>query len=119
MRPAVVTITLLAPAPPAGPAASAPPPPPPPPTPPAPVFGAPVFVLTGGGLGHGVGMSQWGAYGQASEGKSYADILAYYYRGTELGQAPVTKVRVLVAAGRKQLVLSSRAPFRVRDAAGA
>ena len=118
MRPALVTITFLALSALAGGAASSQPAQPAPPAPAAPVFGAPVFVLTGGGLGHGVGMSQWGAYGQASEGKSYADILAYYYRGTELGQASVTKVRVLVAAGRKQLVLSSRAPFRVRDAAG-
>src|SRR6185295_10491705 len=60
---------------------------------------APVFVLTGGGWGHGVGMSQWGAYGQANAGRDYRQILATYYRGTDMGSAPDTllkRVRVLV-----------------------
>ena len=34
----------------------------------------------GKGYGHGVGMSQWGAYAMAREGYSYRDILGYYYR---------------------------------------
>ncbi|SDW43701.1 SpoIID/LytB domain protein [Marinococcus luteus] len=29
--------------------------------------------------GHGVGMTQWGAYGMAQEGNSYEEILEYYY----------------------------------------
>ena len=58
----------------------------------------PVFVLAGGGWGHGVGMSQWGALGQAKAGRDYRAILGHYYRGTEIGQAPagiVERVRVL------------------------
>ena len=47
--------------------------------------GASAFVLTGGGWGHGVGMSQWGAYGQALAGRGHAQILAWYYPRTELG----------------------------------
>ncbi len=39
------------------------------------------LVLHGHGWGHGVGLCQWGAYGMAKEGKSYRDILKYYYRG--------------------------------------
>lgn len=39
------------------------------------------------GLGHGVGMSQWGANGMAIEGKSAADILLHYYTGASLEQA--------------------------------
>jgi stage II sporulation protein D len=57
-------------------------------------------VLTGGGWGHGVGMSQWGAFGQAKAGRDYRAILGHYYRGTEIGTAPATvteRVRVLVA----------------------
>ncbi len=40
------------------------------------------------GYGHGVGMSQYGANVLAEEGKSYGEILAWYYTGTTLGQAP-------------------------------
>lgn len=39
------------------------------------------------GLGHGVGMSQWGANGLAKEGGSAADILLHYYTGTKVEQA--------------------------------
>ncbi|MCZ7589330.1 MAG: SpoIID/LytB domain-containing protein [Gaiella sp.] len=66
----------------------------------APRPSATAFVLTGGGFGHGVGMSQWGAYAQAKAGRDYRQILATYYRGTELGSAPaqlLERVRVLVA----------------------
>ncbi len=38
----------------------------------------------GKGSGHGVGMSQWGAYIMAREGFSYGDILKHYYYGVEL-----------------------------------
>lgn len=34
--------------------------------------------------GHGVGMSQWGANGMASEGYDYKKILSHYYTGIEL-----------------------------------
>lgn len=36
------------------------------------------------GYGHGVGMSQWGAEAMAKEGKSYREILSYYYPNTEI-----------------------------------
>lgn len=39
------------------------------------------------GLGHGVGMSQWGANGMAQEGKTAKDILLHYYTGTKVEQA--------------------------------
>lgn len=37
------------------------------------------YVLKGGGFGHGVGMSQYGARYLAEEGKDYEYILTYYY----------------------------------------
>jgi stage II sporulation protein D len=56
------------------------------------------FTVRGAGFGHGVGMSQWGAYGYATHGATYDEILAHYYTGTALGtQAPGT-VRVLLQA---------------------
>jgi len=42
------------------------------------------FVFKGRGWGHGVGMSQWGAYNMAMKGYSYQDILNYYYKNTSL-----------------------------------
>ena len=36
------------------------------------------------GYGHGVGMSQYGAYGMAKAGYKYDEILAHYYTGTKL-----------------------------------
>jgi stage II sporulation protein D len=55
------------------------------------------WVVKGGGWGHGLGMSQYGAYGQAREGRGYKTILHHYYRDTELGQAGGA-VRVLLLA---------------------
>lgn len=43
-----------------------------------------IFSFRGQGNGHGVGLSQWGAYGMASQGYSYEDILKYYYQGVQL-----------------------------------
>lgn len=37
------------------------------------------ITFTGSGYGHGVGMSQWGAQQMAKEGKTYRDILNFYY----------------------------------------
>lgn len=42
-----------------------------------------VIVITKG-YGHGVGMSQYGANALATQGKSYKDILTYYYKGVEI-----------------------------------
>lgn len=38
--------------------------------------------VVGHGWGHGVGMSQWGAYGMAQQGKNFKEILTFYYTGT-------------------------------------
>jgi len=47
------------------------------------------FAGTGRDLyqGHGVGMSQWGAFGAANRGWSAAQILTHYYSGVTIGQA--------------------------------
>ena len=65
-----------------------------------------------------MGMSQWGAYGYALHGWTYAAILAHYYTGTTLGTDPPVSVRVLLQDGRKRVSLSSAADWRVVDAAG-
>ncbi len=43
------------------------------------------ITLTGGGYGHGVGMSQNGVKALAESGEGYEAILSYFYEGTELG----------------------------------
>ena len=43
-------------------------------------------------------MSQYGAYGLAQNGWDYRRILAHYYSGTRIGQAPSRPVRVLLQA---------------------
>lgn len=40
--------------------------------------------ITTRGYGHGVGMSQYGANGYASNGYTYKDILKHYYYGTDI-----------------------------------
>ncbi len=47
----------------------------------------PVYLFSGGGWGHGVGMSQWGAYGMARKGYSYSQILEYYYSNVSISKA--------------------------------
>lgn len=47
------------------------------------------LTFTTVGYGHGVGLSQWGARKMAEEGKSWQQILAHYYPGTE-----ITKIEV-------------------------
>jgi len=44
------------------------------------------FIISGRGYGHGVGMSQWGAWAAARAGQTYDQILAFYYPGTALTQ---------------------------------
>ncbi|QDP39488.1 SpoIID/LytB domain-containing protein [Radiobacillus deserti] len=42
------------------------------------------YTMKGRGFGHGVGMSQWGAQGMAESGKSYREIIQFYYPGTKI-----------------------------------
>ncbi len=84
----------------------------------APAGSGPLLVFTGHGWGHGVGMSQYGAYGYAQHGWSAQQILSHYYPGTTLGTSPISRVRVLLADRKKTLTLSSDAPFSVRDGLG-
>ncbi|MBD8060439.1 hypothetical protein IC607_15845 [Cellulomonas sp. JH27-2] len=43
------------------------------------------FTIKGSGFGHGVGMSQYGAYGMALDGYSATKILQHYYSGDTVG----------------------------------
>jgi len=55
------------------------------------------LVFTGHGWGHGIGMSQWGAYGAAQQGLDATAILNFYYPGTTAVRIdPNTPIRVLL-----------------------
>src|SRR5690348_11966949 len=84
----------------------------------APAGSGALLVFSGHGWGHGVGMSQYGAYGYALHGSTYDQILAHYYPGTALGPAPASTIRVLLADKKRKLTIASGAPFTIRDAAG-
>ncbi|HSK15375.1 MAG TPA: SpoIID/LytB domain-containing protein [Gaiellaceae bacterium] len=71
------------------------------------------FVFKGNGWGHGIGLAQYGAKGLADAGKDYDEILQHYYRGTTLGAAGVSRVRVLLAEGQSSLAISSPVGFTV------
>lgn len=45
--------------------------------------------IDGGGWGHGVGMSQYGAYEMARQGRSATQILQHYHRGTSVPRVAV------------------------------
>ena len=42
------------------------------------------YIFKGRGWGHGIGMSQYGAYNRSRAGQSYSEILSFYYPGAEL-----------------------------------
>ncbi len=46
--------------------------------------GEPTITFFGGGFGHGIGMSQYGALGRAEDGHTYDAILGAYYADTTL-----------------------------------
>jgi stage II sporulation protein D len=82
----------------------------------APAASPAAVVIDGHGFGHGIGMSQYGAYGYAlREGRDAPWILGHYYPGTTLGSAPATRIRVLLKGGSSQAVSGAT---RVRDATG-
>ena len=87
-------------------------------TPPPTIRTQPTFFISGHGWGHGLGMSQYGAYGYALHGWTYDKILKHYYTGTTIGPAPVNRVRVFLLDSAKAVTISSKLPFQVVDANG-
>jgi len=74
------------------------------------------YVIVGRGFGHGVGMSQYGAYGYAlREGRDFRWILSHYYPGTNVGRVASTRVRVVLRDTRAPKVCGAT---RARDAGG-
>jgi stage II sporulation protein D len=79
-------------------------------------------TVDGGGWGHGIGMSQYGALGKARRGLSAAAILASYYgpaRPVDLGAGHIAPdVRVLLAEKAAGVSVTAGRPLRVVDGHG-
>ena len=72
-------------------------------------------VVTGGGWGHGVGMSQYGAKAYAADGATYDTILRHYYAGTdphEDASAP-RRIRVGLADDVSTVTVHTSGPARI------
>jgi stage II sporulation protein D len=70
---------------------------------PAAADAAVIHDIPGRGFGHGAGMSQYGAFGLAQNGRGYREILAHYYTGTQLSEADTRTIRVLLQGPRKSV----------------
>jgi len=71
-----------------------------------------LFNVGGRGWGHGIGMSQYGAYGYAKHGWTYKPILRHYYTGIRFGKTSNRTVRVLLASGQANARVSSTRAFK-------
>jgi len=70
---------------------------------------ATMFVIKGQGWGHGVGLSQWGAYGLArghavDHHYTWREIIAHYFHNTTIGDRG-GKVSVFLAGGRQSVTI--------------
>lgn len=74
-----------------------------------------LFNIGGRGWGHGIGMSQYGAYGYAKHGWSYKSILRHYYSGISFAKTRNRTVRVLLASGQEKVRVSSGRAFKATD----
>src|SRR5581483_8202006 len=80
-------------------------------------------VLDGAGWGHGIGLSQWGAFGKALRGMKAADILAAYYAGLRPVAVPAdrlpARIKVAVDLGSPAAdVIAATGGFRGLDQGG-
>jgi SpoIID/LytB domain protein len=74
--------------------------------------GAQTVTFSGGGWGHGIGMSQYGAYGRALKGRSATQILTKYYKGAGVESVNTPKsIRVGLLQGRSEIAVNTT-PFR-------
>src|ERR1041384_4598052 len=74
---------------------------------PAAAAGSVTWIVKGGGFGHGVGMSAYGAHGYGLHGAGYRQILHHYFKGIRIGEAPgAPQVRVLLDVASGEVAFS-------------
>lgn len=72
----------------------------------------PIVHVEGRGHGHGVGLSQWGAFTLANDGADAATILAEFYPGTEIGTRTGEVAVVVDSASTVRISLPSGGEIR-------
>jgi len=82
------------------------------------VWAPATFVVAGHGWGHGVGLSQYGAWGLAKHSKTYDQIISFYFPGTDLTTVSPHTIRVLLADAQSSITFASTTSFRVTDKNG-
>lgn len=78
------------------------------------------FSVSGAGWGHGVGMSQYGAQGQALEGRSSSTILNHYYAPATMSYTAsraATDIRVQILAATTSSITPSNGSLQIKDGA--
>lgn len=76
------------------------------------------ITIRGHGYGHGHGMSQYGAEGAARQGRTYREIVEFYYPGTRWGTAKGRVTVEISADTSDDLVVVARPGLSVRDGQG-
>ena len=74
----------------------------------APAAAKTTVIITGGGWGHGIGMSQYGAYGRAQRGDTAEQILEHYYSGSSVTEREMGRIRVGLLQTRTAIRVSPR-----------
>lgn len=78
-----------------------------------------VYDVTGGGFGHRIGMSQYGAHGAGLAGLDHAEILDFYYPGTDLETRSIGTIRIGITIDSDGVLrVSHRSGLRVSSTAG-
>ncbi len=72
-----------------------------------------VFIFSGRGFGHGVGLSQWGARQAAQEGLSAEAILKHYYSGVDITSRPASDIRVKLVEDVAEVALHHDGPWHI------
>ena len=84
------------------------------------LFAAPganaAWTVKGGGFGHGIGMSAYGAYGMAEHGWSYRKILRHYYQHTRIREL-VDEVERYRGAERRNALARLTKEISIHEAA--
>ena len=93
----------------------------------APAAAERTVTISGGGWGHGIGMSQYGTLGRAQNGAGHKEILEHYYTGTKVTTVSIpSRIRVGLLQGRSSISVTTeahrdgggRAVFRVEGQRG-
>ncbi|HEX2057548.1 MAG TPA: SpoIID/LytB domain-containing protein [Actinomycetota bacterium] len=70
----------------------------------APALAERTVTITGGGWGHGIGMSQYGTLGRAQRGDGHKQILQHYYSGAQVTTVEIPgHIRVGLLQGRSAI----------------